>query len=497
MDEVRSAILDPNVGWAILAVFSVLWVAVGWWLGRDSKDLEGFMLAGRRVGLALGVATAMATWVTSNTTMAAPQLALQLGIWGMIGYSLGAVGLILFAPLARRIRALMPGGFTSGDFVRIRYGTTAWRVFLAISLFYALGWLISMGTAGGVLIHALTGIEYRIGMTVIVSICVMYTLLGGLRAVIGTDFIQTVIILVGVVVLAWMAIDAVGFERMHAATLAERPALLDLLFPAAIMFLFNNLLFGVGEIFHSNVWWSRAFAFREGVGMPAYLIAGLLWIPVPIVAGFVALTVPALGLNVPSADMVGPMVAAHLLGQGGAILVFIVVFAALASSLDSLLAATSDLVLTDLYKGHVRPDATPDELARAARWIVLGLGILTWALCLPRVATLAALLHFRGAFVASTIWPIAAGLYWRDASREGAVLAMVLGTVGGLVAYQTIGFYVAALVSAAVSMSVVVVMTRLRPDAFEWEKLAAGAGEAAAAPLSPQAAAAAVAEGRS
>jgi Na+/proline symporter len=471
MDEVSSAILDPKIGWLILAAFSVLWVALGWWFGRETEDLEGFMLAGRRVGLALAVATAMATWVTSNTTMAAPQLALQLGIWGMIGYSLGAVGLILFAPLAKRIRELMPTGFTSGDFIRLRYGKSAWRVFLGISLFYALGWLISMGTAGGVLIHALTGIDYRLGMTVIVSICVLYTLLGGLRAVIGTDFIQTLIILVGVVALAWLAIDVVGFEQMHEATLEDRPELLNLLFPAAIMFLFNNLLFGVGEIFHSNVWWSRAFAFREGVGLPAYLVAGLLWIPVPIVAGFIALTVPALGLNVPSADMVGPMVAARLLGQGGAILVFIVVFAALASSLDSLLAATSDLVLTDLYKGHLRPQAGPEELARAARWVVLGLGFATWALCLPRIATLAALLHFTGAFVASTIWPIAAGLYWRRASPSGAVWAMVLGTAGGLLAYYTIGFYVAALVSAAVSMSIVWGTARFWPAGFDWDLL--------------------------
>ncbi|MEZ4215282.1 MAG: sodium:solute symporter family protein [Myxococcota bacterium] len=477
MGEVAAGVLDPAIGWAILAAFSVLWVALGWWLGRDAGDLEGFMLAGRRVGLALGVATTMATWVTSNTTMAAPQLALQLGVWGMVGYSLGAVGLLLFAPLARRIRTLMPGGFTSGDFVRLRYGKLAWRVFLGVSLFYALGWLISMGMAGGVLIHALTGIEYRVGMSVIVAICVLYTLLGGLRAVIGTDFLQTLIILVGVVALAWLAIDRVGFDVMHASLARERPELLNLLFPAAIMFLFNNLLFGVGEIFHSNVWWSRAFAFREGVGLPAYLIAGLLWLPIPIVAGMIALAVPALGLNVPAADMVGPMVAANLLGEGGAVIVFIVVFAALASSLDSLLAATSDLVLTDLYKGHVRPSATPDELARAARYVVLGLGLLTWALCLPRLATLAELLHFTGAFVASTIWPIAAGLVWRRANAAGAVAGMVGGTAAGLVAYFAIGFYVAALASAAVSMLAVWLAARIAPGDFDWSRLAAADGE--------------------
>jgi len=472
MNSIHSAALDPDIGWLILAIFSVMWIVLGAYLGRRVEGLEGYMLAGRKVGLALGTATAMATWVTSNTTMAAPQLALQMGVWGMLGYSLGSVGLLLFAPLARLIHGLMPSGFTSGDFVRLRYGKAAWRVFLAISLFYGFGWLVSMGMAGGVLVNALTGIDYRIGMTVILAVCVLYTMLGGLRAVIGTDFIQTLIILFGVVILAWLAIVDVGFERMHAAVLQKRPELLNLLMPAAIMFLFNNLLFGVGEIFHSNVWWSRAFAFRKGVGFKAYLIAGIFWMPIPIVAGFVALTVPALNLNVPAADMVGPLVAAKLLGTSGAILVFILVFAALASSLDSLLAATSDLILTDIYKGHIKPHATEEELARKARWVVLGLGALAWILCLPRITTLAELLYFTVAFVASTIWPIAAGLYLRRANATGATLAMVAGTGIGLAGYFLIGFYVAALISAAVSMFIVLISSWLRPANFDWAILA-------------------------
>ena len=471
MNNVNSAILDSDIGWIILAAFSALWIGLGWFWGRKAKQLDEFMLAGRNVGLSLATATAMATWVTSNTTMAAPQLTLQLGIWGMVGYSLGSIGLILFAPLARRIRRLMPSGYTSGDFIRLRYGKFTWRVFLAISLFYAFGWLISMGMAGGVLINALTGIPYEFGMTVIVSICVIYTLLGGLRAVIGTDYIQTILILVGIVILAWLAISEVGFDRIHTSVLEQRPQLLNLLFPAAIMFLFNNLLFGVGEIFHSNVWWSRAFAFRKGVGMPAYTIAGIMWLPIPIVAGFVALAAPALDLNIPAADMVGPMVAAKLLGVTGAILVFIVVFAALASSLDSLLAATSDLITQDIYRGHLRPNASNSELRTAARIIILLLGLLTWSLCLPRLTTLAELLYFTGAFVASTIWPILAGLYWKHSNRHGAALAMILGTGVGLYSYFAIGFYVAALLGALVSMTVVLLATALWPHDYNWSDL--------------------------
>ncbi len=466
------AFLDPYVAGALLAAFSALWIFLGWWWGRRAKNnLDEFMLAGRKVGLALGTATAMATWVTASTTMVAPQFAYELGIWGMIGYSLGSVGLLLFAPMATRIRKLMPAGYTSGDFIRLRYGVLAWRVFLLISLFYALGWLVSLGMAGGVLIQALSGLPYHLGMSVILSICVIYTLLGGLRAVIGTDFIQTVIIMVGIVLLGALTISRIGFEEIHTSLATERPELLNLLMPAAIMFLFNNLLFGMGEIFHSNVWWSRAFAFDEGVGFKAYLLAGIFWTPIPIAAGFIALAAPGLELNVARADMVGPMIAAQLLGTGGAILVFIIVFAALASSLDSLLAATSDLVLEDLYRKHLNPGASREHLRRAGSVIIVLLGFLTWLLSLPNIDTLGKILHLTGAFVASTIWPIAAGLYWRKTNPTGATAAMILGSAVGLVSYYTIGFYVAALVGAAVSMAIVLISTWSRPRDFRWEDL--------------------------
>jgi len=90
---------------------------------------------------------------------------------------------------------------------------------------------------------------------------------------------------------------------------------------------------------------------------------------------------------------------------------------------------------------------------------------------LPRITTLAELLYFTGAFVASTIWPIATGLFWRRANPTGAALAMVAGTTIGLVGYFLIGFYVAALLSAAVSMIIVLISTWLRPDDFDWNRL--------------------------
>ncbi|WP_156840151.1 sodium:solute symporter family protein [Novosphingobium aquimarinum] len=465
------ALLDPTLGWVLLAAFSVLWVGLGIYWGRRNKNFEDHALAGRNIGLALGSATAAATWITSNTTMLAPQFALQLGIWGMLAYSTASFGLLLFAPMAGRIRSLMPNGYTSGDFFRLRYGRVAWGIFLVFTLFYSLTWLVSMAMAGGILLNALSGISYAWGMSVILGVCVLYTMRGGLAAVIGTDFIQSMIILAGIVIVGIAVLSQVPVAEIHANLTAERPALLDVLFPAAIMAIFNNLLFGLGEVFHNNVWWSRAFAFRKGVAGKAFALGGLIWFPVPIAAGFIALASGALNVPVPASDMVGPLVVATVLGKAGAIGIFVIVFCSLASSIDSLLAATSDLLTEDVYRRMIKPAATPDRLKTVAQWVTLGLGVFTWAVCLPRIGTLATVLFFAGPLVGAMIWPIVTGLYWRSATTTGAIGGMLLGAAAGLACYFLIGWYTGALVATAVSMVWVVACARFSAARFDWAKL--------------------------
>ncbi len=463
--------LEPTLGWLLLGIFSVLWVALGFYWGRKNKNFEDHALAGRNIGLALASATAVATWITSNTTMLAPQFALQMGIWGMLAYSTASFGLFLFAPMAGRIRKLMPNGYTSGDFIRLRYGKVAWGIFLLFTLFYSLTWLVSMAMAGGILLNALSGIPYIYGMSVILAVCVIYTMRGGLYAVIGTDFIQSLIILVGIVIVGFSVLSHVSIEDIHTNLSAHKPALLDVMFPAAIMAVFNNLLFGLGEVFHNNVWWSRAFAFRQGVGQKAFTIAGLIWLPIPIAAGFIALASGALGVSVPSPDMVGPLVIANILGQAGAIAIFIIVFCSLASSIDSLLAATSDLITEDIYRKLLRPKADPQQLKKAAQIITLLLGIGAWAVCAPRIGTLATVLFFAGPLVGSMIWPIITGLYWKRATKMGAISGMVLGSAIGLISYFQIGWYVASLIGTAVSMVCVLFLAWRYPDNYDWKRL--------------------------
>lgn len=480
-----TAVLSPTAGYVMLACFSVGWIGLGMWWGRRAKSYDGFAVAGRNVGLALGTATAVATWITSNTTMLAPQFALQLGIWGALAYSTASFGLFAFAPMSGRIRQLMPKGYTAVEFVRRRYGNLGSVPFLLISIFYAITWLISMSMAGGKLLEVLSGIPYPVGMTVVVSVCVTYTLFGGMYAVIGTDFIQSIIILVGLIVVAIAVLMQIDIADVHSKLETNRPMLLSVFFPAALMALFNNMLFGFGEIFHSNVWWSRAFAMREGVGPKAYALGGLLWLPVPILAGFLGLAAPALGIGISQPDTVGPLVAATLLGTGGALLVFVVVFCSLASSIDSLLAATADLIVNDIVEPVVgrrqrhgvegaengSPTMSDASKRRASSIAIISLGVLSWAVAFPNVGTLATVLFFAGPMVGSCIWPIVGGLYYRRPGPVAACASMVLGTAMGLWAYFAIGWFVASLIGASVSGLVFGGLTYLLPDRFDFASL--------------------------
>jgi len=152
-------------------------------------------------------------------------------------------------------------------------------------------------------------------------------------------------------------------------------------------------------------------------------------------------------------------------------LVFVVVFASLTSTLDSLLASTADLVAEDIYFRLLRPQASDAQLKQAARVTVVGLAVVTLLLSWPRLDSLASVLFFTGALVASTVWPVACGLYWPHANRNAAIVAMVSGSVVGLLAYVWIAPYCAAVFSTAVSALVMVVGSVRWPERFQWSLL--------------------------
>jgi Na+/proline symporter len=119
----------------------------------------------------------------------------------------------------------------------------------------------------------------------------------------------------------------------------------------------------------------------------------------------------------------------------------------------------------------IRPDASETQLRRLGSLVIIGLGLLTWLIALPRVADLNVVLFLSGPLVASVIFPVIGGLYWKRASASGAFWAILSGSTIGLITYYTIGWFAASLVGAAVSLVVMLLALKFAPATFDWARL--------------------------
>jgi Na+/proline symporter len=262
----------------------------------------------------------------------------------------------------------------------------------------------------------------------------------------------------------------IDFDTAYQHLATHQPSLLMIAMPAALLAVFNNLLFGFGEVFHNNVWLSRAFAMRGDVAPKAFLLAGVLWFPIPIAAGFIALAAGPMGINVPELNQTGPLVASTVMAQSGlgaaaGVLILVVLFCSMASSIDSLLAATSDLLIRDFHGEKPCRPGDENGFRRIAVIAILTVGGVAWLLALPHWPIVNAL-FISGPLVGSLIWPIIAGLFWRGVNRQLVIAGIVAGSALGLVAYFQIGWFSASLVGTAVSMGFTIAARWIVPADF-------------------------------
>lgn len=457
----------------IVSALSVMLLSFGFFIGkRIKKNSNEYLYAGRNVGLALSTATLIAAWVTGNTTMSAPEQGYTIGILACFGYATAGLSLCIFAPLALRIKKIMPHGCTSGDFVRCRYGKAVWVVFLLISAWYFVGFLMTQAMAGGILLQSLSGLEYHIGMVLIMVVCTIYTLKGGLKAILSTDFIMAMLILVMLLVTAVLAFFKFSPAQVYDGVMASKPELMNVLSGVGIMYLGSNFLFATGEIFHSNIWWQRIYAAKEKVAFRSFILSGLIWTTVPIIAGSLAFVAVAEGYVVPQVNMVFPIVVSKLLGPVGAVLVLIIIYSALASTVSSVLTASSNLLVQDIYKRAFKPNATDEQIVKYVRYTIVGMAVVTVILVWNQPASMYQVLYLTGSAVAATIWPIAFGIYNSHVNKKAVFVAMLCSVGLGLVAYFTISSYAAPVVSALVGLVIITVGTKLSPDnSFSFDQL--------------------------
>src|SRR5881392_1095151 len=369
----------------VIGLYFVVLAAIAWWAAKREKNVSAdFFLASRDVGwLAVG-ASLFASNIGSEHlvglagTGAASGLAVGHFEW-LASFILLLLGW-LFVPFYLR-----SGVYTMPEFLERRYNPAARAYFTWVSIVgYVLTKISVTLFAGGIVMRAVTGFDFWTSAAILIVITGLYTIFGGLRAVIYTEVLQAVVLILGSVTLMFIGLHAVGgFSGLRAAV---PPDFFSMWKPSNHKdFPWTGVVFGAPIL---GIWYwctdqhivQRVLAAkniqdaRRGTIFAGYL--KILPVFIFVLPGIIA---AALYQDVRSgqADSAYPILVTRLLPIGFKGLVLAGMLAALMSSLASAFNSCSTLLTWDVYR-KMRPDASEARLVfvgRVTTVILVALGL--------------------------------------------------------------------------------------------------------------------------
>lgn len=380
-------------GWDyfVLGLYFLIIIGVAVWSAlQRNKNTEDYFLAGRHVGWFVIGASIFASNIGSEHVVGLAGTGFESGT-PMGFYELHAWIVLLMGWLFLPFY-LRSGVYTTPEFLEKRFDARS-RWFL--SLFSIIAYVLTKVSvtiyAGGIVVSQLMGIPFWYGAIGIVVFTGIYTVIGGLKAVVYTEAFQTVILIAGSAIITWLGLQRVGgWQQLRETVMAVDPQHFNMWRPMSDPnFPWTGLLIGGAIV---GIWYwctdqyivQRALAAnnirigRRGAICGAYL--KLLPILIFLVPGIIALGLtiqhPKI-FHVASADRAFPMLVSTLLPTGLKGLVAGGLMAALMSSLASVFNSASTLFTMDIYK-KVKPNHTEKEFIRVGRIataviVVLGL----------------------------------------------------------------------------------------------------------------------------
>jgi len=447
--------------------------AIGWLSMRRTRSEEDFWIAGGNLGWLLGGATIAATHTSAGSFMG------TIGVMYSAGWSFG--WLILAIPLAYWfMAAVLAPRFTKVKeltlpaFVERRYYSKTVRALAAVIILLAtVVYIQAQIVAGGLIASTVFGIPTQTGMIGFTVILLLYTAVGGMLAVVYTDFLQIVIMSVGVLFALPLAVRHVGgWGDLFDYVQAVNPATFTFESFGPVLLFTMGLAFLLGSV-SSPAQLIRLYAMkdmraiRRGILLAIVLITGINLTVMTLSLVSVVLF-PAL----PTGDLAMPMIARSVLPQflGGIMLAAIT--SAMMSTVDSLLIVAGSALSQDIWQNLIDPEIGPGRRVWIDRVGVMVVGTVPVLLLLSGVGEgeliQFIILLFTALMASSFFVPVLAGIYWRRATREGAVASM-LGGVGAALLWEVFGNgemdpVLPGLIASAVFMFVVSLMTAPPPE---------------------------------
>ncbi|NLJ76867.1 MAG: sodium:solute symporter family protein [Peptococcaceae bacterium] len=425
----------------ILVLYLLVIAGIGVYAAKFNKNMSDFLLAGRRLGLAMCAFTLAATHFGGGFVLGMGEGGYGQGYvqwWFGIG---GGLGLILVGFLAPKMREL--AFYTVPDYLEHRYGSRTLSLLGAsFSLFSCIGILAAqiVATRGAL---SIIGITPLAGTIIASLIFIIYTAFGGLWAATLTDFVQIIVAAVGVVLAFIISLRSAGGWSVIVEKVSNIPDL-----PAGYFNIFGTfdwtLIAGLFLpillmcLIDQSTYQRFLSAKTPKIAQQSCTIAGifiLVFTIFPTASGIIA---KSINPNLENASEAIPFLISDVFPAAVAGLFIAAIIAAIMSTADSILTAATSHITNDFYVKSLKmkgKEEDPKKLLFLSRFWVVVVGVVSifMALVIPGIINL--LMISYTIFTAGVFMPVVGGFLWKKGTIQGAFSSIAVASIMVFLSY--------------------------------------------------------------
>jgi len=446
--------IDP-VAAGLVIIYCIAMIGIGVWASKKIHTMSDYVVAGRSLGFWVFLMLMIGSVCSGMSLLGVSGLGFKFAwptIWEQLAVPLSIGFCIIFFGVKMHNVAKTAGYLTVQDYLAHRFESPKeLRGLSAISgIVVSLIYLAGQYTAISIVLMWLFGLPHWLALLIGAAIVTVYTVIGGLYAVAWTTLVQGLMLIIGVIIMAPIVIMAAGgFTHINEVMATVNPTNVDpwvtgagaVFTPAYIFSFFILLTVGLACAPHviNNILAVKDVKYFKWTPLIAFVVYGAVMFLLKF-SGFAGIVLVKDGLvtlpKVPNASdfifVYGVQYALPSMFLWG--IFAVVVLAAVMSTTDRLMLTIGTYFSWDIYKKILNPDAPDKKVLLVSQISVIVAGVVTLLLALNPPDMLVWLIWAGiGIMFATFSVPLLAGLYWRGATRQGALASMALGLIASLV----------------------------------------------------------------
>jgi solute:Na+ symporter, SSS family len=421
-----------------VVIYWVISVGIGLWAAMRVKNTADFAAAGHSLPLPIVTAMVFATWFGSEAVLGIPAEFIKEGLGGVVSDPFGSALCLILVGLFFAKHLYNRRMLTIGDFFREKYGRTVEvLVTLCIVVSY-LGWVAAQIKALGLVFHVVSdgAISENLGMMIGAGSVLIYTLFGGMWSVAITDFIQMIVIVIGMLYISGeMTALTGGFTVVveHAAAAGKFSFWPDMNLVSILGFTAALCTMMLGSIPQQDVFQRISSSKNVNIAVQASILGGVLYFIFAFVPMYLAYSATLIdpGLVDRYINTDSQMILPKLVLEHAPVFAQILFFGALLSAIKSCASATllapSVSFAENIVRGFYK-NLSDQGLLKIMRITVLFFTIAVTFFAMNSELSIFKMVEsaYKVTLVAAFV-PLAFGIYWSKANSLGGLLAVVFG----------------------------------------------------------------------